>query len=73
MRILDEVTNKSLKNITLYLTFSEATELLDSLAQIIKKPINNHDHISSEDYQKEITICIYDKKNLMDLMKDQKK
>jgi GGDEF domain-containing protein len=64
MRILDEISDKSLENIILYLTFSEASELRDSLDDILKKPVNNHIHISSENIQKEITVCIYDINNL---------
>lgn len=64
MRILDEISSASLKNITLFLTHSEASELRDSLDHILKIPINHHAHISSNDYLKEITICIYDLSNL---------
>lgn len=64
MRILDEISDKPLANIILYLTFSEASELRDSIDLILKKPINNHAHIPSEDFQKEITVCIYDPLNL---------
>jgi hypothetical protein len=64
MRILDEISDKSLKNLILYLTFAEASELRDSLDEILKKPLNNHAHIYSENFQKEITVCIYDMDNL---------
>ena len=64
MRILDEISDKSLENVILYLTFAEASELKDSLDELLKKPLNNHTHISSENFQKEITICIYDVYNL---------
>ena len=64
MRILDEISDKSLENIILYLTSSEASELRDSLDQLLKKPLNNHIHISNENFQKEITVCIYDMNNL---------
>ncbi len=66
MRILDENSDKSLENTTLYLTFMEASHLRDSLDQLLEKPLNNHAHVSSEDYQKEITVCIYDVNNLQD-------
>ena len=65
MRILDEISDKSLSNVTLYLTFLEASELRDSLEEILKKPLNNHTHVSSENFQKEITVCIYDTNNLV--------
>ena len=64
MRILDEESNKSLKNIVLYLTYSQASEFRDSLEELLKKPLNNHSHISSDDYRKEVTVCIYDNENL---------
>ena len=63
MRILDE-SSKSLENIILYLTYSEASELKDGLDDLLKKPLNNHIHVSNENFQKEITVCIYDKDNL---------
>lgn len=64
MYILDEKTDKSIKKIILYLTYSEASELKDSLENLLRKPLNNHEHISNEDFKKEITICIYDVNNL---------
>lgn len=64
MHILDQNSDKSLINITLYLTHSEAIELRDSLNDLLENPLNNHAHISNESYQKEITVCIYDKNNL---------
>ena len=77
MRILNELTDKSLENITLYLTMSEALKLRDGLNDLLKKPMNNHIHVSNEDFQKEVTICIYDINNLngfdqrsVDLIKD---
>ncbi|MBA3238187.1 MAG: hypothetical protein H0T62_07575 [Parachlamydiaceae bacterium] len=64
MRILDEVSDMSLENVILYLTISEASELRDSIDELLKKPLNNHGHVSSENFQKEITVCIYDLTNL---------
>ncbi len=64
MRILDEISDKSLENVILYLTQLEALELRDSLNDLLKKPLNNHSHISSDDFQKEVTVCIYDVENL---------
>lgn len=64
MRILNEISDKSLEKIVLYLTQAEAKELKDSLGQLLDKPSSNHAHISSEDFQKEVTICIYDIKKL---------
>ncbi|HRD56297.1 MAG TPA: hypothetical protein PLC42_07885 [Parachlamydiaceae bacterium] len=64
MRILDEISNNSLDNITIYLTSAEAKELRDSIDDLLKKPLNNHAHISDESFKKEITICIYNVNNL---------
>ena len=64
MRMLDVLTDKPLNNLILYLTVSEARELRSSLDDLIKNSSNNHAHISSEDYQKELTVCLYDAANL---------
>lgn len=64
MHILEEDSDKSIDNVTLYLTYSEALEFRDSLNDLLKNPANNHAHISNESFLKEITICIYDKNNL---------
>jgi hypothetical protein len=64
MRILDESADKSLNNVILYLTLSEASELRDSLDDLLKKSSNNHAHIANENFQKELTVCIYDVENL---------
>jgi hypothetical protein len=60
MRILDEDKDLRLERIILYLTQSEAGELRDSLENILSNPADNHAHVSSNDYQKEITVVIYD-------------
>ena len=60
MRILDEDNDKAINAVILYLTKSEASELKDSLKQILAEPIGRHEHISSSDYTKEVTVCIYD-------------
>jgi hypothetical protein len=65
MRLLDEGSDKSINRVTVYLTKSEAAELYIDLKKIIDAPKNNHAHVSSEDYKKEITICIYDE-NMID-------
>jgi len=64
MYILDEVSDKSLERVVVYLTHSEALELKDSLEDLLKKPLANHAHISDENFQKELTVCIYDVNNL---------
>jgi len=64
MRLLDNDSDKSFDQVTIYLTKLEAKELVDSLENLINKPKGNHHHISSNDYKKEITVCIYDEKTL---------
>lgn len=60
MRILDDVSDKKLDRITIFFTKEEAVFLQGYLRQIIDNPNKDHAHLSSSDYQKEITICIYD-------------
>ncbi|MCK5228879.1 MAG: hypothetical protein KAR13_01355 [Desulfobulbaceae bacterium] len=64
MRIYDSDNDKTIDNVTLYLTVDEAKELYDDLAGLIERPAGNHAHINSSDYQIEITMCIYDVENL---------
>jgi hypothetical protein len=64
MRILDQDHDRSLKAVTIYLTNSEAAELRDALEQIQADPVGRHEHTSSGDYTKEVTVCIYDPDHL---------
>lgn len=64
MRIHDSDNDKVTDNVTLYLTSTEAQELIDDLAEVLSNPKGNHAHISSANYQQELTVCIY---NLDDL------
>jgi hypothetical protein len=73
MRLLDEDSNKKLDRVTLYLTRSEAEELRDDLERILANPRGNHAHLSSKDFRKEITICIYDDTMLNDFNERSKK
>lgn len=69
MRILDDKTDKKLDRITLFLTKSEALQLEYYLKHFLEKPNDSglHFHLSSEDYQKEITVCIYNPENITSL------
>ena len=61
MRILDNDSNKALKNITLYITISEAKNLNDDLQSLINDfSSNNHVHVNDGDYTHEITVAVYD-------------
>ena len=57
---------QSLSNIDLLLTLSEAKELNNALEQLIEAKHNeiHHLHVSSEDYQTEISVSILEKNNL---------
>ena len=60
MRILDEEMDRAVRRVTLYLTRPEAVELLNSLEAVIAGPPDEHEHVSSDDYSKQVTVCIYD-------------
>jgi hypothetical protein len=60
VRILDQDSDKSINAVIIYLTQAEAGELRDSLEQIIADPVGRHEHVSSSDNAKEITVCLYD-------------
>ncbi|MBI4701016.1 MAG: hypothetical protein HY744_07635 [Deltaproteobacteria bacterium] len=66
MRILDEGSDKALNMVTLFLLRSEAVELRDRLSALLQREYSagNHEHTSSADYQKEITVCIYNEGDL---------
>jgi hypothetical protein len=64
MRILNEASDKSISNVTLYLSEAEASHLLSALEALINKPTNHHSHVNNDDFSKEITVCIYDPANL---------
>ena len=59
MRILDPQDDKPLSAITIYLTIREASELRDKLTGLLDER-TGHEHVPSEDFQKEITVCVYD-------------
>ena len=64
MRILDQDADKSINQITLYLTVLEAQELRDSIDSLLQNETHHYEHISSDDYKKEITMTIYDRLQL---------
>ena len=65
MRILDEQHGRSLDKVTIYVTRQEALELKESLEMVIESNEEaRHEHISSEDDSKEITVCVFDPKLL---------
>lgn len=67
MRICDDVSDKKLDRITLFLNEEEVLKLESYLKDYIEKYKEKKDfhfHISSEDYKKELTVCIYNPDNI---------
>jgi hypothetical protein len=64
LRILDDESDRKLDNVSIFLTKEEAVQLRSYLIQLLDNPKLQQCHLSSTDYQKEITICLYDEKNL---------
>ena len=64
MHIYDSHSDKTLEEVILYLTSEEAYELYDGLARIMKQPRGNHVHVNNDDYQRELTVCIYRKEDI---------
>jgi hypothetical protein len=61
--MLDEDSDRSLSRVTLYLTIDEARELRSTLDAVVQDR-SRHEHISSNDYEKQITVCVYDTSTL---------
>ncbi len=65
MRLLNEDTDSAFSRLTLLLTKAEASELRDSLEAILNSDaVARHEHVPSEDFQKEVTISIYDESDI---------
>ena len=62
MRLLNEDTDTAFSRLTLLLTRAEASELRDTLECILSSN-HHHEHVSSDDFAKEITVTIYDSGN----------
>ncbi|MBS0615696.1 MAG: hypothetical protein JSR58_03995 [Verrucomicrobia bacterium] len=63
MRIFNDEADCKLDSVTLFLTERELRQLISYARQLIERPLADHHHLSSEDYQKEITICIYNEED----------
>jgi hypothetical protein len=59
MRILEPDSDRAYSKVTLYLTSAEAAELRDSLDELLGGAQDAHAHVSSEDFKKEVTVCLY--------------
>ena len=64
MRILDDKSDKKLNSVSLFLTKNEAKHLIGYLEQLLENAKGDHSHLMSEDYQKEICICLYNPDNV---------
>jgi hypothetical protein len=64
MRMLDEDNDRRLNHVTLFLTKAEAIELQGCLENLLLEPDSHHEHLSDEEYKKEITVCVYDEQRL---------
>ena len=70
MRILDFDNNLALKSVVLYLRKEEAEELSSSIKDLIlAEEDKNHSHVNDITYEHEITVVLYDDKNLESLNK----
>ena len=58
MRIDDINENRELQHVGLRLTVAEAKELRDSLGLLLAGGPDRHEHVSSADYQTEITVWL---------------
>lgn len=60
MRILDEDSDKAIKNILILLTPEEASELRDDLERMLQKNASDeHTHINDMEFEHEMTVAIY--------------
>ncbi|GAA0338156.1 hypothetical protein GCM10008967_30550 [Bacillus carboniphilus] len=75
MRLFDEDNENVINNVSIFLTIDEAREMIDTLEGLLKSFENkpNHGHLNDETYQHEITISLYDDKNLDGLNERAKK
>jgi hypothetical protein len=66
MRIFDEDNENAINDVSIFLTIDEAKKMLGTLDGLLKpfKNAADHSHINDETYQHEITISLYDEKNL---------
>ncbi len=48
-----------LNNITVYLTPAEALQMIGHLEQLLAEPEQHHAHLNDDEYQREITLTVY--------------
>ncbi len=59
MRIHDEDNDQTLKNASIYLTTSEAAELVGFLVDMIKKPNVKSGFVSDPDFEHNLKVYVY--------------
>lgn len=59
MRILNQADALPLNSITLYLTPAEAQQAIGYLEQMLAEPNQHHFHLNDDEYQREITLTVY--------------
>lgn len=59
-----------LAEVTLCLTPAEARELANSAAELVDHPEKHHHHVSSSDFQTEITVAVYTRSNISGFAQD---
>ena len=64
MRILNQVDNAPLNNITVYLTPAEALQAIGYLEQMLAEPKQHHFHLNDDEYRREITLTVDQPGNL---------
>lgn len=58
MRIFDKESDRTIKDVYLFLTIKEAEELRDSLSNLIEKPEKLHMHVDDDKYEHQITVSV---------------
>jgi hypothetical protein len=58
MKIDDTRNNRELSHVGLGLTEMEARELRDTLDTLLADPGERHEHVSSSDFQRELTVWL---------------
>jgi hypothetical protein len=58
MRIDDTANSRELQHVGLGLTEGEARELRDTLETLLRDPAERHEHVSSADFQRELTVWL---------------
>jgi len=58
MKIIERLSERELDAVGIELTEDEARQLVYSVTSLITDPSNDHEHVSQDDYQVELTIWI---------------